>query len=543
VKRTIQRCFAEALSARQLLSGGPYITYDSVTRIVTITGAADGANSADVVMIDRVGTNFTYSVDIGNDGATGAYTAQYAVTAVNLVQVRTGDGNDSVTCNSGRSADVQTGIGDDTVYLTRIDSGYAIWGNGGDGDDAIILGQNGSVDLVDGLPSISGGNGYDTIYADDHASAYATYSAFANWIERPGMTRINYAYCDRVVLNLPDVGSTLNIGRVLSYGSIVAVGGAGNDVANIGNSADKLEEIDGPLIFDGNGGNNSINFRDTGITVATTYDITSNSLGRAGMTSVGFSDADVTLLCGSSADTIRANLTTSLDITLNGNANPAPTPDILLLTAPAMIASHQSTSSIDGVWTLPSIGTVTYTNIEEIRSPLLVQSSRFDRDALAVEIDFAGDVGATLELGDLMLHDASGVTIPIASVKWDAANRRGRFALSIPAPPADGIYTATLATTFNDGAASLSAPFVFTFSMLRGDIDLDGTVDFDDLLILAQNYGQSGRTYSQGNIDYSADGLVNFDDLLLLAQRYGSSSAGVGLERKTKRGRNAALLY
>jgi hypothetical protein len=46
-------------------------------------------------------------------------------------------------------------------------------------------------------------------------------------------------------------------------------------------------------------------------------------------------------------------------------------------------------------------------------------------------------------------------------------------------------------------------------------------VDFDDLLILAQNYGKPG--FEGG--DANADGKVDFDDLLLLAQRYNSSSS------------------
>ncbi|MGC3978090.1 MAG: hypothetical protein QM751_07595 [Paludibacteraceae bacterium] len=43
------------------------------------------------------------------------------------------------------------------------------------------------------------------------------------------------------------------------------------------------------------------------------------------------------------------------------------------------------------------------------------------------------------------------------------------------------------------------------------------------MLLLAKNYGQLGRTFSQGNVDYSSDGLVGFDDLLLLARRYGTT--------------------
>lgn len=54
-----------------------------------------------------------------------------------------------------------------------------------------------------------------------------------------------------------------------------------------------------------------------------------------------------------------------------------------------------------------------------------------------------------------------------------------------------------------------------------GDLNLDGTVNFNDLLALAQNYGHTGATYSQGDINQ--DGTVNFNDLLTLAQNYGKS--------------------
>lgn len=64
---------------------------------------------------------------------------------------------------------------------------------------------------------------------------------------------------------------------------------------------------------------------------------------------------------------------------------------------------------------------------------------------------------------------------------------------------------------------------VLSFRMLRGDADNSGMVDFSDLLILAQNFGRTGRSFSQGNFNYDASGRVDFDDLLLLAQNYMSN--------------------
>jgi hypothetical protein len=64
-----------------------------------------------------------------------------------------------------------------------------------------------------------------------------------------------------------------------------------------------------------------------------------------------------------------------------------------------------------------------------------------------------------------------------------------------------------------------------TFFVLGADGNRDRAVNFEDLLVLARNYGHSGRTFSQGNFDYSADGKVDFNDLLLLARQYNSTVA------------------
>lgn len=57
-----------------------------------------------------------------------------------------------------------------------------------------------------------------------------------------------------------------------------------------------------------------------------------------------------------------------------------------------------------------------------------------------------------------------------------------------------------------------------------GDTNFDKDVDFDDLVVLAQNYGSNTATWSTGSFD--GDGTVDFDDLVLVAQNYGFLGAG-----------------
>jgi hypothetical protein len=92
-------------------------------------------------------------------------------------------------------------------------------------------------------------------------------------------------------------------------------------------------------------------------------------------------------------------------------------------------------------------------------------------------------------------------------------------------PLPKGVYTLTLnAPGITDVAGNaLTAPTTLTFKVNPGDSNQDGDVDFDDLLTLAQNYGSTGKNYSQGNFNYDASGTVGFDDLLLLAQNYGTT--------------------
>jgi len=56
---------------------------------------------------------------------------------------------------------------------------------------------------------------------------------------------------------------------------------------------------------------------------------------------------------------------------------------------------------------------------------------------------------------------------------------------------------------------------------LPADATEDGNVDFGDLVIVAQNYGATDKSWNQG--DFDGDGNVSFVDLVLIAQNYGKS--------------------
>jgi hypothetical protein len=87
-----------------------------------------------------------------------------------------------------------------------------------------------------------------------------------------------------------------------------------------------------------------------------------------------------------------------------------------------------------------------------------------------------------------------------------------------------------VAAELNDNNAITTSDFALIRAavgagLLGGDANFDGTVNFSDLLILAQNYGigTGSRIWSTG--DFSGDQTTGFDDLLQLAQNYTSGSS------------------
>jgi len=66
----------------------------------------------------------------------------------------------------------------------------------------------------------------------------------------------------------------------------------------------------------------------------------------------------------------------------------------------------------------------------------------------------------------------------------------------------------------------------FLPDLLTGDANGDGSVNFTDLLILAQHFGSTGN-WLQG--DFDGNQMVDFGDLLALAQDYGLPASGASL--------------
>jgi fibronectin-binding autotransporter adhesin len=87
------------------------------------------------------------------------------------------------------------------------------------------------------------------------------------------------------------------------------------------------------------------------------------------------------------------------------------------------------------------------------------------------------------------------------------------------------------------GITGLAANEILIRYTLAGDANLDYQVNFNDLLIVAQDFNKSGQDWVQGNFIYAGNGLVNFADLLIVAQNFnkvlGSNGTAVGSQSES----------
>ncbi|MFT3788260.1 MAG: fibronectin type III domain-containing protein [Tepidisphaeraceae bacterium] len=183
------------------------------------------------------------------------------------------------------------------------------------------------------------------------------------------------------------------------------------------------------------------------------------------------------------------------------------------------------TGAMDDVRTFGSPLTVQQVqSLYAAKPPVTVVASSYDYQLSPNTLGyrFSTNVAASLDTGDVVISGPGGVTIAPTRVTFDSVTNTATFTLPPSLP--DGDYTATLRPSLVGDVfgSTLATDYRTEFFSLAGDANRDRVVNFADLLILAANYGTTGRTYAAGNFDYDPSGTVNFSDLLILAQQYGS---------------------
>lgn len=196
----------------------------------------------------------------------------------------------------------------------------------------------------------------------------------------------------------------------------------------------------------------------------------------------------------------------------------------------SLSGSNQTTVAVaspaPGSWTVAfpdtsSLGSVTFGGYESTPALMIsVASSPVSGVRATIQYtDVAPDANARVSLyyaatatgldGTLIAEGLSG---PSGHYTWNTAGvKPGTYYIYARVDDGNSLPAFTYSTS--------------TFKVFKpGDANGDGSVNFADLLILAQNYGSTNAVTWQSG-DFDGDGTVGFDDLLVLAQSYGKTAA------------------
>jgi uncharacterized delta-60 repeat protein len=180
-------------------------------------------------------------------------------------------------------------------------------------------------------------------------------------------------------------------------------------------------------------------------------------------------------------------------------------------------------------------------SLAPVAPPIASADFRYQTAPHRVLISFTSNVGATLSLSDLSLVNLTTGTTPAPgtmNLSYDPGTNVAM--VTFPGLPnqnlADGRYRLTLSASGisdvngfrldGNGDGVPGDDYVHNFVFLVGDANHDGRVNLSDFNILAANFGQSPRDFTQGDFNY--DAVVNLDDFNILAARFGVVLAGPG---------------
>ena len=150
--------------------------------------------------------------------------------------------------------------------------------------------------------------------------------------------------------------------------------------------------------------------------------------------------------------------------------------------------------------------------------PQLV-SAGFDHQSSPnrLQYTFSENVAASLGTSDVLVESLSNSGAPptLAAPTYNSGTQTASFNFS-PAVLPNGNYRATLnpAGVTDAAANAMLLGHSLDFFALAADANRDRHVDAADQAILTANFGQSGRTFSQG--DFTHDGVVNAADQAVL---------------------------
>jgi hypothetical protein len=486
------------------------------TDTVTLTDSSTTVDSEWTFDQGKIGRKDKAQADEDSDGNRPILDILYDHNSVERLSLEAGAGNDKITAAYAFAiATFKGGAGADQFEIPVFGNTPAVSIDGEAGFDGLTIGTH---SLISG----------DWVITDNRITQAQWYfTAIANYAGLEGIIATGNA----TAANTFYVQSTAT--------PIQLHGGTADDSFVIGNN-NLANGIRAMVYVNGAGGtNNSLIINDHADTTNNyvTIDQTyiggyqgDNLFGPGGfVTGPGAQSTIINL--GSGSDTIAAQPNAVANLALSGGAGT----NSLMLGLATTTNPVINTFGANGSVTSSNRKPVTFWNFGAVQSdnvaPAVVSSS-FNHNVPAgqkpsLTFRFSEDVSRQLSVAYLDLKNVhTNQPIPAANValSYDLATNTATF--TFPGYPngvlPNGSYAARIHTSLIDAFGNaMAVDQTLNFFVLAGDANHDGKVDVADLGILASNWQQTGRTFSQG--DFTYDGKVDVADLGILASNWQGS--------------------
>jgi fibronectin-binding autotransporter adhesin len=192
-------------------------------------------------------------------------------------------------------------------------------------------------------------------------------------------------------------------------------------------------------------------------------------------------------------------------------------------------------ATITGAGTI-AIGTATTPGYLSLGSTTGAQTT-----TTASSITFGTSSALNINNNTVAINYSSAATDPAAQIRAAIASAysndswTGVGITSGNAAANPGLYAVGYADGNVDAGTPAAANQILIENTLAGDANLDGTVNFADLLVVAQNFNHTldthGNPLDWADGDFNYDGQVNFADLLLVAQNFNKRLSAGQLEQ------------
>jgi hypothetical protein len=186
----------------------------------------------------------------------------------------------------------------DTYTVTGVAAGTTVVINPAAGPNTFTVDPAG----VQGTLIIGGTGGGAAVIDDSGNAADATYTVTGSTVQRNGLGSITFTGAQSLTLKGGSGTNTFNVQGTTAATPVTLLGGPGTDIFNVGSSTNLLSTIQGPLLLDGQGGSNFVNFNDQGSTAVTAYTIKATQLERTGGIPIPFAPSSHVYLYASAAD-------------------------------------------------------------------------------------------------------------------------------------------------------------------------------------------------------------------------------------------------